>query len=411
MTTSILILVLLVAISAFFSSAETGMMAINRYRMQHWADSGNRSAQLVLRLLERPDRLLGIILIGNTFANILASAIATVVAVHYMGDPGIALATIILTFVVLIFAEVAPKTMAAHHADHYAKIVAWPLAGLLKVLYPLVFLVNGVANGLLKLAQFKKKKGNADTLSHEELRSVVDTSSKSLSNKHKEMLLSVFDLKKASVLDIMVPRIEMKGIDLTDDLESIIQQIKSSEHTRLPIFRNNIDNIEGVLHLRKCISLLTSTSVTKETLLAKAQAPYFVPEEATLSQQLLAFQQQRNRLAFVVDEYGKIQGLITLDDLLEEIVGEFTTDGTDTSNDIHPQEDGSHFLDGAITVRELNRELDMEFPTDGPKTLNGLILEQLESIPKAGAKLTLHGYPIEIIEIKDHRVSAVKIKT
>jgi len=409
MTTAILCLIFLILLSAFFSSSETGMMAINRYRMQHLASEGNQSAALVLKLLARPDRLLGVILIGNTFANILASSIATLIAIHYAGDAGIAIATLLLTLAVLIFAEVAPKTMAAHYPDQYARLVAWPLYVLLTLLYPLVALVNGISNFLLTLFGLHHKK-DSTVLSDEELRTVVDSTQHTLSSENKEMLLSVFDLKKTSVTDIMVPRNEIEGIDIEDPLETLITQIKHSEHTRLPLYCKHINQLIGVLHGRKMVDIMSTPNVTKENLMQAAIAPYFIPEEVSLNQQLLRFQKHQQRLAFVVDEYGEIQGLITIDDILEEIVGEFTTDNGDTSNDIYPQIDGSHFLEGAITIRELNRELELNWPTDGPKTLNGLILEKIETLPKTGMKISLHGHPIEIIEVADNRVKTAKLR-
>ncbi|GHC24804.1 HlyC/CorC family transporter [Aidingimonas halophila] len=403
------LLFLLICLSAFFSSSETGMMSINRYRLNHQASSGESSAVRVTRLLSRPDRLIGVILIGNNFVNNLAASIATIIAIHYFGEvSGPAIATTLLTIVILIFAEVTPKTYAAIKPERIAFPASFALEPLLKLLYPLVWLVNIISNGLLRLTGVKQIDGNAASLDRDELRSVVHEAGTLIPHRHRNMLLSILDLENVTVNDIMVPRHEVAGIDLDDDLDSILAQIRTSQHTRVPVFKGDINNIIGMLHLRNAARFLSRDQVTKAAIVQEAREPYFIPESTPLHTQLLNFQQQKRRIGIVVDEYGDVEGLVTLEDILEEIVGEFTTDVAGMQKEIHPQDDGSYVIEGTANIRELNKTLGWQLPTDGPKTLNGLILEHLESFPDGPACLQVGTTRMEIIDVHDKLITSAR---
>ncbi len=403
------LLFLLVCLSAFFSSSETGMMSINRYRLSHQAKSGERRAQRVMRLLSRPDRLIGVILIGNNFVNNLAASIATIIAIHFFGDvSGPAISTLTLTIVILIFAEVTPKTYAAIKPERIAFPASLALEPLLKGLYPLVWLVNAVSNGLLRMLGVKNIEGGADNLTRDELRTVVHEAGTMIPRRHQAMLLSILDLENVTVNDIMVPRHEIAGIDLDDNLESILSQIRASQHTRVPVYKGDINNIIGILHLRNAARFLSKPEVTKAAIVQEAREPYFIPESTPLHTQLLNFQQQKRRIGIVVDEYGDVEGLVTLEDILEEIVGEFTTDVAGMHKEIHLQDDGSYIIEGTANIREINKMLGWQLPTDGPKTLNGLIIEHLESFPDAPACLQLGTTCMEIIQVKDNLITAAR---
>ncbi|MCQ4262523.1 magnesium/cobalt efflux protein [Stutzerimonas stutzeri] len=405
------LLVFLLLCSAFFSSSETGMLSLNRYRLRHQAKEGHRGARRASELLAHPDRLLGTILVGNNFVNILASSIATVLAMQLWGEAGIAIATIGLTIVLLIFGEITPKTLAALRPEVVAYPVSLPLMMLQKILYPLVALLGWVSNGLLKLLGVDVSNKGNDSLSTEELRSVVRESGADLPLNRQSMLLGILDLERVTVDDIMIPRNEVAGIDLNDDLESIIGLLRTTPHTRLPVFRNDINQIEGIVHMRQIARLLSHDQLTKESLLEACNEPYFVPENTPLSTQLLNFQKQKRRIGIVVDEYGDVRGVVTLEDILEEIVGEFSNQDVLRSPDIHPQDDGTLVIDGAAYIREVNRALEWQLPCDGPKTLNGLITEALEHIPDSGICLQIGNYRLEILQAADNRVKSVRAWT
>ena len=405
------LLVFLLLCSAFFSSSETGMLSLNRYRLRHQAKEGHRGAQRASELLAHPDRLLGTILVGNNFVNILASSIATVLAMQLWGEAGIAIATIGLTIILLIFGEITPKTLAALRPEIVAYPVSLPLKMLQKVLYPLVAMLGWVSNGLLRLLGVDLANKGNDSLSTEELRSVVRESGSDLPLNRQSMLLGILDLERVTVDDIMIPRNEVTGIDLDDDLESIVSQLRTTPHTRLPVFRNDINQIEGIVHMRQIARLLSHDQLTKESLLAACSEPYFVPENTPLSTQLLNFQKQKRRIGIVVDEYGDVRGVVTLEDILEEIVGEFSNQDALRSPDIHPQDDGTLVIDGAAYIREVNRALDWQLPCDGPKTLNGLITEALEHMPDSGICLQIGNYRLEILQAADNRVKSVRAWT
>jgi len=386
------------------------MLSLNKYRLKHLVKSKHRSAIKVSSLLERPDRLIGVILIGNNFVNILSSAIATIIAVRIWGDAGVAIATGGLTLIILIFAEVTPKTLAAIHPEKIAFPASWVLSILLKVLYPLVFLVNTLSNGLLRLIGVNASQGSHDTLDSEELRTVVNEASGLIPAAHQEMLLSILDLENVSVEDIMVPRNEVVGIDLEDSIEDIIEQICQSRHTRMPVYNGEINKIIGILHARHAAMFLRDPAPTKAALLKATVEPYFIPESTSLNTVLLNFQNDHQQMGIVVDEYGDVQGIAALEDVLEEIVGEFTPPTLDEEEEIQTLEDGSFRIEGTTHIREINKTLHWHLPTDGPKTLNGLIIETLEFIPEHPISLWVGHYMIEIQEIEDKVVKYAKLQ-
>jgi Mg2+/Co2+ transporter CorB len=402
-------LVVMILLSAFFSGSETAMMSLNRYRLRHLVKNKHRGAMLTQALLSRPDRLIGLILLGNNFVNIAASSLTTIIFYRLMGETGIAIGAGLLTLVILIFGEVTPKTLAIMHPERIAFPVAYVLTLLLRLMYPIVWLTNGISNSLIKIFGITPQETAMQQLSRDELRTVVNEAGALIPRRHQRMLLSILDLEHVTVEDIVIPRSDIVGIDLDNDLDEILRLLTTSQHTRLPVYRENIDNVLGIIHVRNALHLIAQKNLTKETLQDIAREAYFVPEGTSLHTQLLNFQRQKRRIALVVDEYGDILGLVTLEDILEEIVGEFTTDSSTTLRDIHPQEDGSFLVDGSITVRELNRLTDWGLPTDGPKTLNGLIIEHMEFIPEPGTSLLIAGYPVEIVQTSANAVKTAKI--
>lgn len=400
----------LIIASAYFSSSETGMMSLNRYRLRHLARTNHAGAKRASKLLETPDKLIGVILIGNNFVNFLAASIATSIAIAVFGDPSPILTAVVLTLVVLIFAEVTPKTIAALYPEKVAYPSSLLLALLLKLLYPVVWIVNVVSNALVRLLGFSSEaSGNENQLTPDELRTVVYESGGRIPRRRHGMLMNILDLERVTVDDILVPRHELVGIDIEDDLNDILLQISSAQHTRLPVYKHNIDNIVGVLHLRSTGKLIGIEELNKSALLQETAEPYFIPESTPLHTQLFNFQQKKERMAVVVDEYGAVKGIITLEDILEEIVGEFTTDLAASSKDIHPQEDGSFLIDGSASVRDINRVLSWDLDSTGAKTLNGLLTESLESIPDSSVCINLEGYYAEIVQVKDNVIKTVKM--
>lgn len=404
-----ILLVVLILCSAFFSSSETGMMSLNRYRLKHLAKNNHPGARKASKLLERPDRLIGLILIGNNFVNILASAIATVIAVRLWGDAGIAIATGGLTLVILIFAEVTPKTLAAMHPERIAFPAALLLLPLLKLFYPLVFVVNMITNGILRMLGIKTSGEDSHNLSTEELRTIVNEAGALIPQRNQSMLLGVLELNDVTVNDIMIPRNEVEGIDLDQDMEKILDQLSQTRHTRLPVYQGDINQICGVLHMRNLAQLIQAGKVTKAAITAVVHEPYFVPESTPLHTQLLNFQKHSRRIGIVVDEYGDVEGVVTLEDILEEIVGEMSHDDAQTNQDVHPQDDGSYIIDGQAYVREINKSLSWELPTNGPKTLNGLIIETLESLPEGNVCMRLDNYRMETLQISENTIKTVRV--
>ncbi len=405
-----ILLFILILSSSFFSVAETAYMSVNRYRLRHLEKNGNTKARRAQLLLARTDRLLGVILLGDTFSDILASAVSTIIAVHYFGELSILPATILLTFLVLIFAKLAPKTLAALYPIPIVLYTAWILWIILKIIYPVVWLINVLSNGLLKLFGIRSSSKLPEHFTSEELRTVVIDSGHHITSHKQQMLLQLLDLEKIHVEDIMIPRSEIIGIDLDEPWPELIEQLTTSQHTRLPVYHEHIENITGLLHMRDVLNHLAQENLTPVTLKEIIEEPYFIPEGTSLNKQLLEFRQKKTRTGFVVDEYGAILGLVALEDILEEIVGEFTTDtAASTHKDILLQTDGSYFVDGSANLRILNRSLNIQFPLDGPKTLSGLIIEYLEMIPPANICTRISGYPLEILQVKENRVKTVRI--
>ncbi|KGK09184.1 magnesium/cobalt efflux protein [Vibrio navarrensis] len=405
------LLACLIVISGYFSGSETGMMSLNRYRLKHLANTGHKGAKRVEKLLSRPDRLIGLILIGNNLVNILASAIATILGMRLYGDLGVAIATGVLTLVVLVFAEVTPKTVAALYPERVSYASSILLLLLMKILSPLVLLVNFITNGFIRLLGLKAKHNGEDHLSSEELRTVVNEAGNLIPRRHQDMLVSILDLEHVTVNDIMVPRNEITGIDINDDWKSIVRQLTHSPHGRIVLYRDKIDEAVGMLRLREAYRLmLEKNEFNKETLLRAADEVYFIPESTPLNVQLLKFQRNKQRIGLIVDEYGDIIGLVTLEDILEEIVGEFTTSiAPSLSDEITPQNDGSFLIEGATNIRDINKGLKWKLPTDGPRTLNGLILEHLEEIPESHLSVRVAGHPMEIVALEENRIKLVKV--
>ncbi|HEC07286.1 HlyC/CorC family transporter [Thiolapillus sp.] len=402
-------LFVLIILSAFFSGSETALMTLNRYRLRHLADEGHKAAQLAERLLKRPERLIGLILLGNNFVNILASSLATILAIRLGGEGAIPLAAGLLTLVILIFSEVAPKTLAALHPEKLAFPAAWIYTPLLKISYPLVWLVNLFANALLRLLKVYPEDDNNDTVTREELRTIVNEAGALIPKKHRKMLLGILDLEKATVEDIMIPRQEIDGIDLDESWDELLEDLRQMPYTQALVYRGSIDHVVGFIHARQVMQALMSGDLTRDILQSLIQDPYFIPEATPLNTQLLNFQKAKRRVGLVVDEYGDVLGLVTMSDLLEEIVGEFTSDPTDSISDVQPKEDGSYLVNGSAGVRDLVKTFDWDLPTDGPRTFNGLIIEQLESIPEPGTSLLINGYPVEILQIQDNAVKTARI--
>ncbi|WP_218354577.1 HlyC/CorC family transporter [Alteromonas lipotrueiana] len=406
-----IILAVLILFSAYFSSSETGMMSINRYRLKHLQKEGNTSAIRVQKLLDRPDRLIGLILIGNNLVNIAASSIATIICTRLFGDYwGFFATTFGLTLILLIFAEVTPKTLAALYPEKVAFPSSLILLPLLTVMYPFVALINSITNGILYMLKINPTTGSDDSLSREELRTVVYEAGAMIPKKHQDMLVSILDLESVTAEDIMVPRAEIFAIDINDDWKKIQKQLTSSQHTRVLLYRDRIDDAVGFVHVRDALRLLSRDQFTKSSLLRAVREVYYTPESTPLHTLMYKFQAEKERIALVVDEYGDIMGLVTLEDILEEIIGDFTTSMVpDHSKEAHLQQDGSVLVDGSANIRDLNREMEWNLPTEGPKTLNGLILEYLEEIPENRVSVRLAGYPIEIVDITENMIKTVRI--
>lgn len=401
------ILAALIFASAFFSGSETAMMSVDRYRLRHRSKT-SKSARRVLRLLDRPDRLLGVILIGNTFANILASAVATIIALRLLDEQGVFLASLILTILLLIFGEITPKTFAAIKSDSASKFAAPMLSFLLKILYPFVLFANVISNGILKLFRINVRKLD-EGLSGDELRTVVFEASNRLGRQRRSMLLGVLDLEQASIDDIMIPRSEVVAIDLDSDWDVILDQLANCQHTFLPVYRRDINNVLGILHVRDALNMMASDHFNKTNLIKTLREACYTPAGSALGHQLVRFRSRKERLALVVNEYGDVQGLVTLEDILEEIVGEFTTDYADASKDVHPQEDGSFIVDGTAYIRDLNRTQHWDLPMESAKTVSGLIINYLGDIPNAGICVMINQRPIEVLQVKDNIVRSVRI--
>ena len=391
------------------------MMSLNRYRLKNLVKNKHKGALRATKLLEKPDRLIGVILIGNNLVNILATSLTTLIAMRLAGEAGVFIGAIILTLVILIFAEVTPKTMAALRPERIAFPASWVLRPLLVILWPFVWLINSVSNFLVRLFGIDPgKPSNDEQLNSDELRTVVDEAGDLIPDRHQGMLLNVLDLEKVTVEDIMIPRNEVIGLDLEDDVEFLMQQIRSSEYTRLPIFKNDINQIVGILHLRNAARFIhgDDSTVSRDAIQRFSSEPYFVPEATPLHTQLLNFQKAKTRMGIVVDEYGEVQGIVTLEDLLEEIVGDFTTNGAEQDHeDISKLKDDWFLIDGSASIRDINRALNWSLPTNGPKTLNGLAMEFLENIPDANISFKIDHCRFETEEITNKRIEKLRVKS
>jgi Mg2+/Co2+ transporter CorB len=399
-------LAVMLVLSAFFSGSETSFMTLNRYRLKHLVKLKHKGAIKAQRLLHRPDRILGLILLFNNCVNNFASSIATVITIKLYADEefSIAIAVALLTIVMLIFSEVTPKTLAAVKPELLAFPAAWVYTPLLELFYPIVWFVNIFVNLLLKIVRVDVKKDNTYSINKEELKTIIAETDSLMSQRYQKMLMSILDLETATVEDIMTPRNEIVGIDLEAPLDSIIDHIKNSPHTRMPVYKKSIDRVIGFLHLRKVLLLLNMEDFDKHTLISLLAKPTFIPESTPVHVQMVRFKDEKIRVGLVVDEYGDVQGLVTMDDLLQEIVGELITEDVTARK----QSDGSYLVDANITIRELNRVTQWSLPTEGPKTLNGLIIEYMETIPDAGISIKLHDYPLEIIKRDEHAVKLVR---
>lgn len=404
-------LVFLIFFSAFSSAAETAMMTLNRYRLRHLAKKKHRGAVRVVHLLKRPDQLLGAILISNTLSNFLASAASTVLVLQFFGELAVLPVTLLMGLFVLIFAEIAPKTVAVLYPERIAFFSSWPLLLLLKISYPLIWLTSEMVHGLLRMFRVNVDQKRTDDLTGEEVRTLVYESTGQLAMGSKSMMLGVLDLSGVTVNDIKVHRTDVKGINIDESWEDILAQLATAEHTRLPIYSGSIDNVKGIVHLKKALNLAAKNKLDKKSLLKIAEEAHFILESTPLNIQLVNFRQEKKRIGLVVDEYGDIEGLVTLEDILEEIVGEFTTDVPNTYKNITREKNGSFIVDGNITIRELNRRMQWRFSTTGPVTLSGMIIEYLETIPDANICLTLDEYRIEVIQMEENMVKKVRIKT
>lgn len=401
-------LVLLILLSAFFSAAEISVMSLNRYRLRHLADTGHRGARLVSLLLRRPDRLLGVILLGNNFVNNFAAALATVLALRFYGESAVAAAAFALTVVILIFAEVGPKTFAAMRPEQVAFPASFILRPLLAVFYPMVWLINSMANLMLRPFGINPR-ARTHQLSSEELRAAVLEAGTLIPESHQAMLLGILDLEKTTVDDVMIPRNTIYGVDLEQDWDTIVSQIMASRYTRVPLYRGSLDNIIGLIHMRRALNLVGTKNLTPETLQQIVAEPFYIPTGTSLTTALINFRAAKRRRGLVVDEYGDILGLVTLEEILEEIVGEFTTPGYGASDDFKQQADGSWLVKGGATLRDLNRQLGWDLPTGDMRTVNGLITEYLETIPEAGTSLMIEGYAIDVVRTRGTAVDTARI--
>ena len=392
--------------SAFFSGSETGMMAINRYRLKHLVQEKNKSAKRVSKLLERTDRLLGVILIGNNFTHTLATALATVIAIRIWSDNAVLAVTVFMTIVMIIFAEVMPKTIAALKPESVALPASHLLKPLSKVLSPLITLVSFVSNGTARLFGIDLDSANKDELKPEELRTLLQTSG--VPKRQEEMLMGIFDMDNLSVNDVMIPKNEIIGIDINDSLDSILNSLQEIDFTYIPCYEDSIDNILGFLSLNKKADFLVKGDQSKDSLKEELQDPLFVPENTALYKQLTNFQSTGRRVGVIVDEYGDIEGIITLRSILEVIVGEISE--SIEKMDILPQADGTFLIEGGMMIRDINRRLKWDLPTEGPKTLSGLILEEIQTIPDTNVGLTLEGYRLETVLIKENVIKLAKLE-
>lgn len=405
-------LVVLLVLSGFFSMAETAMMACNRYRLRHLASQGHRGARLALELLAQTDKMLGVILLGNNLINAGAATLVSVITIELFGEErwALGLGTLAITFLILVFSEITPKIIAATYADRLAQVLAYFLWPLLRLAYPIVWFVNLFVSVLLRLTRLGRKTGSdVAHMTAEELRSIVLESGTFIPQQHRSILLNLFELENVAAQDIMTPRGEIEAIDIAAPLEEIKQQLATSYHTRVVFYETDPGNVIGILHQRRLLAQSFDGVIDQSVLREQLAEPYFVPAATPIYSQLQFFRENRQRMGLVVDEYGEIQGLLTLEDIIEEIVGKFTTSTPGTTAGFEWGEDGSVLVDGMAALRELNRHLGLEFPIDGPRTLNGLLLEYLQDIPEVGLGVRVSGVAMEIVQTQDRKVKMVKL--
>jgi Mg2+/Co2+ transporter CorB len=404
-------LVLLLILSAFFSSSETSMMAVNRYRLRTLVKAGHRGARLAEWLLAQTDKLLGVILLGNNLVNAAAASLVTIIAFRLFGQNELALtlSTVTVTFLILVFSEVTPKVLGASYPEKMAPAVSFVLAPMLKLFYPAVWFVNLFVQGLLRLMRLNPKAASANSMGVEELRTLLTESGAFLPAKHRDILVNLFDLEQITVDDVMRPRSQIEAIDMASEPDVLLRQLATSHHSRLPVYDGEPNNVVGVLHVRRALAHLRDEYLEMEAFRSWLREPYFVPSGTSLYNQLTQFQSNRQNMGLVVDEYGELLGLVTVEDILEEIVGEFAALRPGEFSTAVRAEDGSFMVEGAASLRELNRKLGLDFPLDGPRTLNGLLLECLESMPEPGVSVMIDGHAVEIIQVQDRMVKTARV--
>ena len=401
-------IVFLLFLSAFFSGVETAMMSLNRYRLKHLVKENDKGAIRSEKLLRRPDRLLGVILIGNNFVNILAASLTTVLCLNLFGDSGVVIGSIVLTLIILIFAEITPKTFAALNSEKVALPASFILKYLQKILRPLVLFVNFFSNFFMRILGTKETSINED-LSPEELKSVLENSGDLIPKKYQDMLISVLELDKVSVDEVMTQRSEVIGIDINQPIENILSNLQKNQKDFLPVYAESLDELKGIIDLYGITAFLSNEDKSIESLIESLEEAYFTPENTPLSTQLFNFQKNKKTVAVVIDEYGSVKGIVTIKDVLEEIVGELATDIDKETVEIMKQKDGSYLIDASIPLRELNKKLNWQLPINGAKTLNGLIIDQIETIPENNIKIEIENYLVETVLIRNNMIKIARV--
>ena len=405
----IIVLVILFLLSAFFSGSETALMSINKYKMRHQAKLNNKGAKAAKKLLENPDKVIGVILLGNNLTNILITQIATLISLRLYGDIGLAIATGLLTIFILIFAELTPKTIGEMHSEKIAYSSSLLFKPMLIILYPLVFLINFIANSIIKFMGLKDNTSKSP-LTSDELKTVLSESSIKFPKPHLKMLESIIDLEKATVEDIMIPRSDIYGIDIGEDIATVVNNFKSTPYTRIPVYEDNIENLLGLIHIKNIAPMLASNSIDETEIKKLIKKPYYIVSGTSLYRQLLNFQKEKRRIGFIVDEYGDIQGLVTLEDILEEIVGDFTSDPADSEEIIPTDNENIFIIDGGAHIREINQILSINLNAKSAKTINGFILEHIENLPRINDIINIQGHTFKIIENLDNAVKTVHLE-
>ena len=405
----IIVLVILFLLSAFFSGSETALMSINKYKMRHQAKLNNKGAKAAKKLLENPDKVIGVILLGNNLTNILITQIATLISLRLYGDIGLAIATGLLTIFILIFAELTPKTIGEMHSEKIAYSSSLLFKPMLIILYPLVFLINFIANSIIKIMGLKDNTSKS-SLTSDELKIVLSESSIKFPKPHLKMLESIIDLEKATVEDIMIPRSDIYGIDIGEDIATVVNNFKRTPYTRIPVYEDNIENLLGLIHIKNIAPMLASNNIDEIEIKKLIKKPYYIVSGTSLYSQLLNFQKEKRRIGFIVDEYGDIQGLVTLEDILEEIVGDFTSDPADSEEIIPTDNENIFIIDGGAHIREINQILSINLNAKSAKTINGFILEHIENLPKINDIINIQGHTFKIIENLDNAVKTVHLE-